>query len=195
MIKKHRIFHLLINNAYKKLNQSTVSTTCNCLPVYTCKVLKKLIGKKILTKPSRNALIMGKPLLLSFILGYEKKFATPLLFKTPNFKNTIEVLNSTMYSLTLDSAISVKSGNKPNLLQAYVLGRDIGILMDKFTPTKKNPDLIVYPSDHFKFLHQQLLDNVVLASDWDIIIDLIAKSKVNKALRFAKKYKIVKELV
>jgi hypothetical protein len=114
------------------------------------------------------------------------------LFKTPNFKSVLSVLNHTIYSLTLDSAVQIRKGNTPRIVQAYVLGKDMGVLESSFQRTRKNPDLIVYPSDHFKFLKQQVRDNIFLVSDYDLFVDLLINDKLNEALFFAKNYKLFK---
>ncbi|VVB74364.1 Uncharacterised protein [Candidatus Tiddalikarchaeum anstoanum] len=194
MIKRHRVYNLLINNAYKSLKQAVIPATCKCTTVYSSRLVKKLLKKNILQKHAKNSILVSNPLMLAFILGFEKDFGIPLCFKFSNYNDAITILNTTTYSLTLDSALSIKRGLVPKKLQAYVLGKDIPELMENFTTSVKDPDLIVYSSDMFRFLHQNLVNNVFTVSDWDLLVDLLANSAVNTALTFAKEFKLFKTI-
>lgn len=194
MIKRHRVYHLLLNNSYKTLRQSALTAACKCTPVYTSKLVKKLLKKGIIAKHLKNSLILSNPVTLAFVLGYESVFSTPLLFKAPKFEDTMQVLNNTVYSLTLDSALELKNGRTPKTIQAYVLGKDLPTLFENFTRTTKDPDLIVYPTDQFKFLHQQIVNNVFLVSNWDLFVDFVSISRINTALSFAKEFKLFKTI-
>ena len=182
----------MINNAYKEVHQATIYKTCQCTPEYTCKLLKELTRKGIIVKNYRNSILVRDPLTLSFVLGFEKNRTQPLMFKAPDFKDLLETLNQTIYSLTLNSALQVKQGRTPMKTQAYILGKDVEMINSNFRRVYKNPDLIVYPSDYFCFLKQQLHNNIFLVTDNDLFVDLINHSSVNKALSFAKKYKLFK---
>jgi hypothetical protein len=195
MIKKHRVYSFLINNSYKTIHQATIHSTCNCTAEYTCKLIKKLIKKGIVLKNQRNSVFVKNPLMLSFILAFESTKKKPLMYKTPKFKDLLSVLKQTTYSLTLDSALEIKKHKLPEKVQAYVLGKDINILNNNFRITSNNPDLIVYPSDHFSFIKQQLIDDKFLVTDYDLFIDFLKNNKLNKAIIFAKKYKLFKTIM
>ncbi|MBN1923826.1 MAG: hypothetical protein JW791_03645, partial [Nanoarchaeota archaeon] len=187
-----RVYNFLLNNAYKKINQSTITTACHCTPEYTCKIIKKLKNKGVIIKNSRNSLFVNNPLILSFLLSFEQKTPTPVMYKTPGYEDAISVLNDTIYSLTLDSAEKIKQNKKPKIIQAYVLGKDLQTLDNKFTRTTRDANLVVYQADHFRFLNQQMVNNTFLATDYEIFTDLLRASKTGKAFKFAKDFKLFK---
>lgn len=192
MIKKHRVYSFLINNAYKELHQASISSACKCTPEYTCKLVKNLIQKKVLVKNYRNSVFVTNPLMLCFILAFEKRKIKPLMYRAPDNKSIISVLNRTVHSLTLDSALKVKNGKELKKVFARVLGRDLHVIESSFDKTKNNPDLVIYPSDSFNFINQELFNDYFLVSEYDLFVDLLQDSRVNAALSFAKEFKIFK---
>ncbi len=194
-MKRFRVYSFLINNAYKEVPQASISNSCKCTPEYTCKLLKKLASKNIVLKNYRNSVFVTNPLMLCFQLALERELTPPLLYKAPSYKDVKEVLNNTIYSLTMTSALNVKEGKTPKVIEAYVLGKDVDIIESNFQRARKNPDLIVYPSDHFRFIKQELIEDTFLVTDADLFVDLLSCCKMNKAFKFAKDYKIFKGIL
>jgi len=184
MFKKHRIYSFLISTPYKDIKQKSIHEICNCTPEYTSKLLKKLQKKGIVEKNNKNTVKLIQPLKLCFILSFEEQQKKPLLYQITNLKDLKQVLSKTIYSITNESAILIKSDEKPKTIFAYVLGKDIDIIDENFQRVRKNPDLIVYPSDHFRFIKQQLINETFLATDFEIIVDLLKSNKTKEAMKY-----------
>jgi len=189
------MLEFLINNAHKEIRQSIIHTMCNATPAYACKLLKELKSKGIIEKNYRNTIKVINPLMLCFLLAYEKKLPKPAMFKTTNYKNVMSVLQNTIYSFTLGTAVKIRENNQPSIIYAYVLGKDMQLLEKEFTRTRRNPDMVIYPADSFKFLKQELVNNVFTATLPDLFTDFLRAGKTSEAFRLAKKYKLFRNII
>lgn len=187
MSKKLRIYQYLVNHSGKEIKQSYIKEVCNCTKMYTSKILKQLIKKRIVLRERRNIIRVINPYLLCSIIAFERKLPKPILFRTPNYKDTIHILNKTIHSITNNSAIEVKNNKKPDIIRAHVLVKDVNFLLDNFNTTKRSANLIVYPAFPPQFNRQQLIQGHYLATDYDIYIDLLQGGRTKDALKFARK--------
>ena len=185
-MKFYRILYCLINNSYKKISQRDISKYSSCTPAYVCKVIKRLIQKKIVVKINKNRIIVQNPLMLAYLLSYSRRFPHPLMFRTTNYKDALAVLKKTTYSITLDSA----GKKKPEKIWAYVLGKDVNYIIDSFNQVWTHPDLIIFPADIFRFRKQKIVNNVYTVSDWDLVIDYLTVGNNYMAVNLLKKYKL-----
>lgn len=184
ILKKHRIYHFLLNYPNKTILQKEISNYCKVTPEYCSKIIKKLKKKKVIIKENKNTVKLINPLMLIFLLNFEEKEIKPLLFKTPSFKDTISILNRTIYSLTGESAIQIKEGKKVKKMDVLLLGKDLELIEKNFQRVRKNANLKIYIKDHFSFLNQYYKNDIALTSDAEITLFLLYQGKLKEAISF-----------
>lgn len=190
MSKKLRIYQYLVNHSGKEIKQSYIKEVCNCTNMYASKALKQLANKGIIIRERRNTIRVINPYLLCAIIAFERKLQKPLLYRTPSYKDTIFILNKTLYSITGPSAVDIKQDKTPQTLYAHVLTKDINFLNDNFNTTPREANLIIYPSLPSQFNTQQIHKDHYLATDYDIYTDLLQHGRVKEAVTFAEENKL-----
>ncbi len=93
-MKFYRILYYLINNSYKKISQKKISEYADCTQAYVSKKIKKMKKKGIVIKPNKNTVIVQNPLMIAYLLSYFRELPKPFLFRTPDYEDTLKVLNS-----------------------------------------------------------------------------------------------------
>ncbi|MHA1756014.1 MAG: hypothetical protein ACTSVV_04535, partial [Promethearchaeota archaeon] len=124
--------------------------------------------------------------ILCSVLAFERKLPKPILFKAPNYKDTIYILNKTTHSITLTSALQIKKNQRPKIIHAHVLVKDVDFLLDNFNTIRRRANLIIYPAILSQFNNQQITNGHYLATDHDIYVDLLQHGKTKEAIKFAK---------
>ncbi len=194
MRKRLRIYSYLLNNSYKEVHQAFIHSACQVLPAYTCRIVKELREKGILDKNYRNSVFVKDPLRLAFAIAFNSRAPEPITFDGSSFTNIMSVLENTNYALSLDSAEAIYRDKNPDIVYAYVLGRDIGIIESAFKRSFKRYNLIVYPSDIFYFAFVENKRGMWLTSKYTLFVDLLREYGSERALKFAKDFKLFNSL-
>lgn len=190
MIKKYRIYQYLINHSGKEIKQSYIKEVCNCTKMYSSKTLKQLINKGIVIRERRNTIKVINPYILCSILAFERKLPKPVLFRAPIYRDMMHILNKTTHSITNTSALEIKNKEKPRIIHAHVLVKDVDFLLDNFNTARRDANLIVYPAFPSQFNTQQINKGHYLATDLDIYVDLLQHGKTKEAISFAHENKL-----
>jgi hypothetical protein len=139
------------------------------------KTIKELETKGIISKDSKNSLIVSNPKLLASYLAFMQKRINPIYFQAPDYKDTLTILKKTLYLITSKTAEEIMNGNDPKIIIAHLLENHLEILSKYFNQVlkKDNANLIIYPAKPIKFLTNVTIKGVNLANKWQLMIDCL----------------------
>ncbi|VVB76433.1 Uncharacterised protein [Candidatus Tiddalikarchaeum anstoanum] len=191
MKAKQKIYHYLVNRAGKEVWQSNISKHCSCTPVFVTKVIKELIKLGVVSKNSKNTIEVNNPFLLCSLLAVQHRLPKPVYFSTPEFEDTMLILNKTTYSIALTSAVELLNNKKPDKIHAHLLEKDMDKLFDTLNPSnEKEANLIVYPAEQHQFTRQLLIRGIYTTTEYDTYTDLLRQNNIKEALKFSKENKL-----
>ncbi|MDD4353207.1 MAG: hypothetical protein PHN56_01980 [Candidatus Nanoarchaeia archaeon] len=185
---KLRIYEYLLRNHKLEIFTALISEKLKCSNMFVSKTIKELIAKNIAYKDAKNSVKIINPFLLATYLAYSENFPSPLFFEMPEYKDLIFILNKTLYSITLDSAVEILNNKIPSKIYAYVDEDDVEHLFNYLNPLNKESGncLIVFPQKSEFFTSFQSINEVLLANNYQIFIDLLRVNKISAANKLLK---------